>query len=517
MKRILIPVLSALLATPALSAADYLDRSAWSWATSSECQAEEDITGLMGIYDGNTSTCWHSNYHAASGTPERTNPHWVMIDRRTDSSLVYGLAYVPRQSNGDNPATACTEYALFFSDRTFEGTTAASYDAIVSELGSPDVTGSWAGDATEKFVIFEKPVSARYILFVNISSNGSNSAACAEMNLLGKGGSGVVDPNNPGYNAIKIVTAAGDSHRIAIDGEQLAFSMADGNIRMGNSAITVEYAMDEVKYFKPEQYDFEAEEFYNGPKTDIYFQPVEVVLDIESLTLEEGQSAVLTATVTNAPDEAETIWSSSDETVATVDSHGKVTAVAPGTSIVTVACGDASAECRLTVTAKPIVPVEISITPESVTIEEGKTFRLTATVLNGSASDRIIWNCSDMAVVTVDADGLLTAVAPGTAVVTAQCGDASAQCDITVTAAPHQGEDGIDAPSTPTLTLRREGESLVVGGITAGRVVALFSLGGVKVSEAPVSDDGTAVLTVGSLPRTTYLLSVSGLTLKITL
>lgn len=78
-----------------------------------------------------------------------------------------------------------------------------------------------------------------------------------------------------------------------------------------------------------------------------------VVLSAEELSLEVGQTSTLTASV--KPDDAtETTvrWSSSNSTVATVNSQGVVTAIAVGNAFVAAACGDVSADCAVTVTAK---------------------------------------------------------------------------------------------------------------------------------------------------------------------
>lgn len=80
-----------------------------------------------------------------------------------------------------------------------------------------------------------------------------------------------------------------------------------------------------------------------------------VTLNKESLTLTEGQSEALTATVRpqNA-DNKKVTWKSSDEKVATVDETGKVTAVAAGEAVITVttAEGGFTADCAITVKAK---------------------------------------------------------------------------------------------------------------------------------------------------------------------
>ena len=86
-----------------------------------------------------------------------------------------------------------------------------------------------------------------------------------------------------------------------------------------------------------------------------------VTLDKTELSLTEGESATLTATVEpeNATDKA-IVWTSSDNAVATVE-NGVVTAVKAGTATITAACGSAKAECTVTVTAAPASPLSVKV------------------------------------------------------------------------------------------------------------------------------------------------------------
>lgn len=74
-----------------------------------------------------------------------------------------------------------------------------------------------------------------------------------------------------------------------------------------------------------------------------------VTLDKTDLSLEEGQSQTLIATVhpDNATDKT-VAWSSSNTDVATVDQNGRVTAVSPGSATVTATAGEKSASCKVT-------------------------------------------------------------------------------------------------------------------------------------------------------------------------
>ena len=77
-----------------------------------------------------------------------------------------------------------------------------------------------------------------------------------------------------------------------------------------------------------------------------------VTLDKTTLSLEEGASAQLIATVTPANSTDTVTWQSSDTKVATVDENGNVTAVAAGKATITVTAGSKKATCAVTVTEK---------------------------------------------------------------------------------------------------------------------------------------------------------------------
>ena len=85
-----------------------------------------------------------------------------------------------------------------------------------------------------------------------------------------------------------------------------------------------------------------------------------VELDANALTLEIGDTATLTATITPADTTDQPVWSSSDESVVTVDQSGKITAVGRGEATITVKAGEAFATCTVEVqrTYIPIPPTQ---------------------------------------------------------------------------------------------------------------------------------------------------------------
>jgi hypothetical protein len=138
--------------------------------------------------------------------------------------------------------------------------------------------------------------------------------------------------------------------------------------------------------------------------------------------MEEGTSSQLTATVlpADATDKSVT-WTSSDESIATVDASGLVTAIAAGEVKITATTVDGgyADSVMLTVTPAPVAVASVAIDSGVSELEEGTTDQLTATVLPADATDKnVTWASSDESVATVDASGLVTAVAAGEVTIT---------------------------------------------------------------------------------------------------
>ena len=107
-----------------------------------------------------------------------------------------------------------------------------------------------------------------------------------------------------------------------------------------------------------------------------------IALDQTLLTLAEGRTATLKATLTPANATTAVTWESSDEKVATVSS-GKVTAVAAGTATITAKAGDYSATCAVTVTEAPdptncaeAAEAALSVSGDNVEYKNGKVYTI---------------------------------------------------------------------------------------------------------------------------------------------
>ena len=165
----------------------------------------------------------------------------------------------------------------------------------------------------------------------------------------------------------------------------------------------------------------------NVPVTPSTIAVMGVSLNKSSLSLEEGGSETLVATVT--PDNAtnKTVsWKSSASGVATVDGNGKVTAVKTGTATITVTTSDGSktASCEVKVSAKIIEVQSIAVSPETAVIYEGETVALSATISPENASDKsITWESRSPGIAVVDNKGVVTGVSNGIVYIDAKAGN----------------------------------------------------------------------------------------------
>ena len=129
-----------------------------------------------------------------------------------------------------------------------------------------------------------------------------------------------------------------------------------------------------------------------------------ITLSKDSLSLETGEEATITATITpdNATNKSVT-WSTSNANVATV-SGGKITAKGAGTATITATSSDGSktATCTVTVTAPIVEATKVSLNASDITLKVGETFQLKATI-----TPSITRNTKIPAVPETDRQGIL--------------------------------------------------------------------------------------------------------------
>lgn len=179
-----------------------------------------------------------------------------------------------------------------------------------------------------------------------------------------------------------------------------------------------------------------------------------LTLDRTSLALYEGDNAQLTASYSMEVSNPLLRWSSSDESVATVE-EGRVYAQNSGNAVITVvsANGVYSAECAVSVQATldptptpdpdptptpdpdPVYVTNVELDRSELALSLGDSYTLQATVHPADADNKAItWSSSDESVATVE-NGTVKAMGAGTATITVRTADGghTATCVVTVT------------------------------------------------------------------------------------
>lgn len=179
-------------------------------------------------------------------------------------------------------------------------------------------------------------------------------------------------------------------------------------------------------------------------------------------TAATGESAATDEKVAKAAEKLTIEWTSSDESVATVDATGMVVAVSAGEADITASVTDSemSAVCKVTVkvAAKDItVPDNLD-----VKLNDGNETTVEATVSPADATDvKVSYASTDEAVATVDKDGRVQVLQPG-------------ECDI-VTTLTQEGKKVVEKKTHIKAFYEVEGITLdkTEGILTAGNTVTL--------------------------------------------
>ncbi len=174
-----------------------------------------------------------------------------------------------------------------------------------------------------------------------------------------------------------------------------------------------------------------------GPVTDPGATKVTgITLNTSALTMEVGSTAQLVGTVTPISAATRTMsWASNNANV-TVSAMGLVTAVSPGTSVVTVTSTDGSFKdiCTVTVPVPIVLVTGVTLNKNIASILVGSAEQLTATIAPANADNKNVAWSSSSANATVSSTGLVTASVPGSAniTVTTEDGFFTAVCAVTV-------------------------------------------------------------------------------------
>lgn len=217
----------------------------------------------------------------------------------------------------------------------------------------------------------------------------------------------------------------------------------------------IETTADANNFTVSSPYQLKKQTEYNGTYIYAFIPVTSVTLAPETLSIEEGKTAGLTATISpaNATTQQHS-WASENGKIAKAYGEtlntAKVTAIGVGKTTITYTIGGKEASCEVTVTPRTISVESITLNKTQLSLVKGATETLAATVLPTTATDKAVtWKSSDTAVATVE-NGVVTAVAAGNATITAKAGEKTATCAVTVTNPSNSGSSsGGGGSSTP--------------------------------------------------------------------
>ena len=160
-------------------------------------------------------------------------------------------------------------------------------------------------------------------------------------------------------------------------------------------------------------------------------EPISIKFSSTVKAIEVGESVQLTPTVLPANAEYTLTWSISDKYVATISQDGLLTGKSAGAADLKVKA-DNGVYAMLRVVVSEPKPESVSVSPSSVTLTEGQSRYLTATVYPSNASQLVTWTSSNANIASVSSSGKVTAVNAGTAIITAKTSNGkSATCTVT--------------------------------------------------------------------------------------
>lgn len=241
-----------------------------------------------------------------------------------------------------------------------------------------------------------------------------------------------------------------------------------------------------------------------------------VQVNPSTVTLQQGASVNLSAVVRDSAGNVLTnrivTWSSSNDAIAVVSSSGRLTAVAVGNANVRATSEGVTGQATVTVSNIPVATV--TVTPANPAIGVGQTLGMTATMRdanNNILSGRsVTWSTSNASVAIVNAQGLVSAIAPGSVIITAASEGKTGNTGVTVFNVPPVS---LTVSASSNSLYQGETKSLratirdAFGAPVRGRNVNWQSRSGAVVSVSPVPGTPDSATFTGVGVGSTYIVA----------
>jgi uncharacterized protein YjdB len=224
-------------------------------------------------------------------------------------------------------------------------------------------------------------------------------------------------------------------------------------------------------------------------------------------TYSDGSTADVTATAS---------WTDTNAKVATITSSGDATAVAAGSTTVTASLDTITGTAALTVAAASKTLTAIAITPGTANILAGATQQFTATATYSDSSTEnvtatVSWTTSNAVVAKINSAGLATALASGSATVTATLSGVSGSANLAVTVPAATLASIAVTPTIATIAAKATQQFAATGTYSDGSTANITSTVSWTTSSAAVATVSASGLATGvAAGSATVTASLSG-------
>jgi uncharacterized protein YjdB len=180
--------------------------------------------------------------------------------------------------------------------------------------------------------------------------------------------------------------------------------------------------------------------------------PARIEIEPASSTIPEGGEESFTATVFDQNNEeienSTIVWTSSDESVATVDDEGLVNGIEDGEAIISAKVGEITAAVTIQVTAEEPVVTSIIVSPETITVDRGENVVFSATVLDQFEREMegvaVEWQSPFPCVASIDEEGSSYGYSTGSTPIIARAEGVEGSGTLEVASLPEGSPESMD-------------------------------------------------------------------------
>lgn len=340
-----------------------------------------------------------------------SNSSVVAVSNGTVSAVGKGSATITVYSDGKTASCPVTvqDYSLSLSETYIS--MFAGESKTISAYGAPSgATVSWSSSNSRVATVSNGRISAvasgSATITAQFTSGDRNYSATCQVNISETG----ITLSQYSISDLYVGGTANLSASTSPSGQSVSWSSSNSSVATvsngkitavgaGNTTITAQFVYGGITY---------------SESCSVSVAEVSVRLSDFNLAMSVGDSEYLSAIT--SPREASVSWSSSNSSVASVDSSGKVTAVGAGSATIMAQISyngqSPIATCSVEVTAP-----SIQLSSSSISMTVGDTESLSAYTTPSGQS--VTWSSSNTSVATVSSGGKISAIGVGSVTITA--------------------------------------------------------------------------------------------------